>query len=145
MNCFNTWSHHSLGRKLLKTLLEMEEILTSSIFPQRFISYQRKIVPFEPHLNCHLQVYNLDKSIFLSCSRVNPLPHDKILDWSKLEAFADDQRKWNLKLKICFWKDGNHFGKRRNCWLLAFSPFPKMLRNASFLRTIKFKNLDFLW
>ena len=29
--------------------------------------------------------------------RVNSLPDDKILDWSKLKAFADDRIIYNLK------------------------------------------------
>ena len=50
---------------------------------------------------------------------INPLPNVKYLDWSKFKAFADDLRKEN-----CFRKDRKHCGKRRKCWLPAFSPFP---------------------
>ena len=31
---------------------------------------------------------------------VNSFPNDKILDWSKLKAFADDKRNVNEKLKL---------------------------------------------
>ena len=58
------------------------------------------------------------------------LTNNKFLDWSKLKALADD--KINVtklkfeKSEICFWKVGKHYGKRRKCWLPAFSPFPRM-------------------
>ena len=32
------------------------------------------------------------------------LPHNKMLDWSKLKAFADDNIDVNDKLKFCFGK-----------------------------------------
>ena len=36
-----------------------------------------------------------------SRSTINPLPNDKVLDWSKLEAFADD--KIYLTEKLIFY------------------------------------------
>ena len=33
--------------------------------------------------------------------------------------------------------DRNHFGKRRKCWLPAFSPFPKMFSKTFFLGVVK--------
>ena len=68
----------------------------------------------------------------------NFLPNDKFLDLSKLKAFADDkinvqiesicrrQNKCNLKTEILFGIGRKHCGKRRKCWLPAFSPFPTM-------------------
>ena len=54
---------------------------------------------------------------------INPLPNDRFLDCSKLKAFADDN---------CFWKGRKHCGKRRKCWLPAFSPFPTMFSSKGF-------------
>ena len=34
------------------------------------------------------------------CHNINSLPHDKILDWFKLKAFADDKIKVTEKLKF---------------------------------------------
>ena len=47
----------------------------------------------------------------------NPLPNDNFLDWSKLEAFANDKINVN---------DRKHCGKKGKCWLPAFSLFPTM-------------------
>ena len=48
---------------------------------------------------------------------------------------------------ICFGKGRKHCGKRRKCWLTAFSPFPTMYSKGFFHRVIKscdcvFKNLE---
>ena len=53
-----------------------------------------------------------------------------------MRAFADDKINFNEKL-ICFGKGRKQFGKRRKCWLPAFSPFPKMFSKASFFRVVK--------
>ena len=50
------------------------------------------------------------------------LPNDKILDWSKWKASTDDK----INLKFVFVKGRKHCGKRKICWLPAFSPFPTM-------------------
>ena len=103
---------------------------------------------------------------------VNSLPNDKILDWSKLKAFANDilklakrmvfvsdrvenivgkgenagyiksqsicrrQNKCNLTTDVLFWMDRIHCGKRRKCWLPAFSPFVAMFLKAFFFRVV---------
>ena len=54
------------------------------------------------------------------------LPNDKILDWSKLKAFAEDKIK-ELKIIIFVWdRFENTVGRRRKCWLPVFSPFPSV-------------------
>ena len=65
-----------------------------------------------------------------SCKVINPLPHDKVLDCSKLKAFAVDKINDSEKLKICFEKCRKRCGKRRKCCLPAFSPFPTMFSIA---------------
>ena len=54
---------------------------------------------------------------------LNSLPNDKILDQSRLKAFADDTIKVTQKLKFVLGWVENIVGKRRKCWLPAFSPF----------------------
>ena len=54
------------------------------------------------------------------------LPNNKILALNKFEEFADD--KFNAaKILISFFDRAvKHCGKRRKCWLPAFSSFPTM-------------------
>ena len=72
----------------------------------------------------------------LSFSRLNCLPNNKILDWSKLKGFADDKVKV-AEVEICIEKGRKQCGKRRKCWLPAFSPFPTMFSKGFFLRAVK--------
>ena len=64
------------------------------------------------------------------------LPNDKILDLSKLKASADDKMDCDSKTEIYFGKGRKHSGKRRNCWLQAFSPFPSMIPKGYFLKVV---------
>ena len=41
------------------------------------------------------------------------------------------------KIEICFGKSRKHCGKRRKCWLPAFSPFPTNFSKGLFLRVVK--------
>ena len=68
---------------------------------------------------------------------LNPLPNEKILDLSKLKAFADDKISVTQKLKFFFGKGRKHCGNRRKCWLPAFSPFLTMFTIGYFLRVMK--------
>ena len=66
---------------------------------------------------------------------LNPSPQDKLLNSFKLRAFADD--KINVtKKEILFGMVRKHCGKRRKCWLAAFSPFPTMFSEAFFSRVV---------
>ena len=56
----------------------------------------------------------------------NPLPNDKISDWSNFKAFAVNKIYVPEKLKFYFWKGRKYYGERRKGWLPAFSPFPIM-------------------
>ena len=58
--------------------------------------------------------------------RIKSLLNNKILDWSKFKAFADD--KLNVARIMISVSDRveNIVGKVRKCWLPAFSPFPTM-------------------
>ena len=69
------------------------------------------------------------------------LPYYKISDWSKLRAFADDKINVNQKLKFVFGKSRKHRGKRRKCWLPAFSPFPTMFSKDFFFKVVRIRKL----
>ena len=57
--------------------------------------------------------------------RLNPLAKDKNFYCFKFKAFADN--KINVKnIEKCLCEGRKHCGKRRKCWLPAFSPFPTM-------------------
>ena len=75
------------------------------------------------------------KAIFplLVCGKIvmllNPLPDDKILDWSKLTAFADDKFKVTKMRFSLFGRVENTGGKGENAgyqhFLLFLQCFPK--------------------
>ena len=64
--------------------------------------------------------------------RVKSLKSNKILDWSKPRALADDETGFDRKTDICFGNGRKHSRKRRKCWLPAFSPFPTMFSRLFF-------------
>ena len=74
-------------------------------------------------------------STFLSA--LNSFPNDKILAKTKLKAFADDKFDMAEKLKFVLEMVEKHHGKRRKCWLPAFSPFPTMFSKGLFPRVVK--------
>ena len=61
---------------------------------------------------------------------LNPLPHDKTLDQTKLKTFADD--KLNVTKISVFDKSRKHCGKRRNCLYKQFLLFLQCFQKASF-------------
>ena len=67
----------------------------------------------------------------------NSLPNDNILDWSKVKAFADHNINVTKILKFVLGNGRKHSGKRRKCWLPAFSPFPTMFSKDFFFRVVK--------
>ena len=64
---------------------------------------------------------------------LNPLPDDKILDWSKIETSCRKHFKVHLELKISAIYGRKHCEKRRNCLLQAISPFIRMFSTAIYL------------
>ena len=51
-----------------------------------------------------------------------------------MEALTDNKIN-DSYVEICISR--KHFGKRRKCWLPAFSPFPKVFSKASCLKVIE--------
>ena len=68
----------------------------------------------------------------MKVTMVNSLPNDKILDWSKLKAYAGDKINVTAQLKFVMGRVENIVGKGEN----AFSPFP-----AVFSKVFIFKEL----
>ena len=67
---------------------------------------------------------------------INSLPNNKILDWSKLKAFADDNLYEAQMMIYVFDWAGKIVGKGENAGNQHFSPFPTMFSNALFLRVV---------
>ena len=57
---------------------------------------------------------------------------EKILDWSKLKAFADDKIKVTEKLKFALGRVENTVGKGENAGYQHFLLFPQCFQKASF-------------
>ena len=72
---------------------------------------------------------------FVVCKCFNPLPNDKVLNETKFKAFADN--KLNYKKIIFLSLIEQKTGKRRKCWLPAFSPFHALFSKAMFPRVAK--------
>ena len=60
-----------------------------------------------------------------------------MLDWSELKAFAENRIIVTEKLKVYVRKGRKQCGKRRKCWLPAFSPFPHNVFKSLFFQGSK--------
>ena len=79
----------------------------------------------------------MDEANFETLCCFNCLPNDEFIDWSKLKALAYNRINVTEKLKNCFGKSRKHDGKRRKCWLKAFSPFPIMFSKGLLSGSLK--------
>ena len=68
---------------------------------------------------------------------INSLPNDKILDWSKLKALADDKINVTEKLKFVLRRVENIVGKGENAGYQHFLLFPQCFQKASFQGSLK--------
>ena len=83
--------------------------------------------------------------VFQNCFRrllifirvVDSLPNDKILDWSKLKAFADHKINASEKLKFGMGRVENIVGKGENAGHQHFLLFPQCFQKASCTRSLK--------
>ena len=62
----------------------------------------------------------------------NPFPHNKILDQTKLKAFADDKLNVTKIMISVYDRVENIVEKRRNCFYKQFPFFPQLFSKASF-------------
>ena len=68
---------------------------------------------------------------------VNPLPDDKILNLSKLKAFAGEKINVSEKLKYPYGRVENIVGKGENAGYQHFLLFPQCFQKATFSGSLK--------
>ena len=69
--------------------------------------------------------------------RFNSLPNDKILDWSKLKAIADENLKVVKMIIYILDRDENIVGKGENAGYQYFLLFPQCVQKPSCPRSLK--------
>ena len=115
----------ALGNKPFENIVGKGEITGIEqflLFPQCFLSIWITFCHFRQIWNCHLQTLSVWKSlIFVVWQWVNYLANNKILRLVKIQSICTWQNKCEWKIEICFGMDRKHCGKRRKCWLPAFS------------------------
>ena len=57
---------------------------------------------------------------------VNSLSNDKIVDLSEMKVLADGKNYFTYKKEIQYGRSRKFCGKRKKCWLPAFSPLLAM-------------------
>ena len=72
----------------------------------------------------------------------NPLPNDKILDWSILKAFADNNITVTQNFRFALEKLENFVGKGENADYQQFCLFPQCFQKASFSGLLKVVSKD---
>ena len=73
----------------------------------------------------------------LETTCINSLPHNKILDSSKLKAFADDKLNATEKLKFVLGRVENIVGKGENAGYQHFLLFPQCFQKPSLSGSLK--------
>ena len=68
---------------------------------------------------------------------LNSLPNNKILDWSKLKAFADDKINVTENLKFVLRNVENIVEKGKNAGYQHFHLLPRCFKEASFSGSLK--------
>ena len=92
----------------------------------------QKIYSFSLHRPRRLTWVNVSQNIPLSCMVLNPFPHDKILDQTKLKAFADDKLNVTKMIISVFDRVENIVGIGEIACTSNFS-FPQCFQKAAFL------------
>ena len=78
---------------------------------------------------------------------LNSSQKDKVLELTKLKAIGRWQFRYGSNDRVYFWWIGKQGGKRRKCWLPAFSPFPILFIKAFPIRIVKtpgFKKINII-
>ena len=84
----------------------------------------------------------LSKELFGVSFTFNSLQNDKILDWSKLKAFADDKLNVTKELKFVLGREENIVGKGESAGNQHFLLFPQCFQKVSFTEVLK---VGILW
>ena len=80
--------------------------------------------------------FNVLKCVYIE-ERVNSLPHDKILDVTKLKAFADSKTKVAKMMISVIDRVENIVGKGENAGYQHFLLFSQCFQKASFLGSLE--------
>ena len=92
----------------------------------------------QPDLAVHTSLfYHLILSTKLHQMPFNPLTNDKISDWSKSKAFADEKINVTKKLKLVLGRVENIEGKGENAGSQHFLLFPQCFQKASYIGSLK--------
>ena len=67
----------------------------------------------------------------------NPLSNNRILDWSKLQAFAEDKINVTQKLEVALERVENLVGKGENAGFQHLLLFPQYFQKATFSGSLK--------
>ena len=59
----------------------------------------------------------------------------------QIGSICRQQNKCKRKIENCLKKGRKHSGKRRKCWLPAFSPFPTMFSKCFFPKVVKSRDM----
>ena len=68
----------------------------------------------------------------IAFNHLNPFPNDKILDYTKLKAFADDNSTLAEKMISVYDRIENIVGKGENAGYQHFLLFPQSFQKAAF-------------
>ena len=96
-------------------------LLWSKTCHQNWIPNKKTVSAFDPIC---LQVFSL-------FCQFNSLPNDKILDWFKLKAFADNKINLAQKSKFIYGRVENIVGKGENAGYQRFLLFPQCFQTLS--------------
>ena len=69
--------------------------------------------------------------------QINYFPEEKVSDWTKLKASADDKINVTEKIEICFWKCKNMVGKGENAGFQHFLLFSQCFQKVPISRSSK--------
>ena len=79
--------------------------------------------------------FNFDRSTFLVC--INSLPNDRILDWSKFKAFADNKNRLAIMMIFVFDRAEKNVGKGENAGYQHLLLFPQCFQKAFYSGSLK--------
>ena len=89
------------------------------------------------HLSSANALNLVQSKILLFGKVLIPLPNNKILDHSKLKAFADDKINVTAKQKFVLGRVENIVGEGKNAGYQHFSPFPTMISKGFYFKVVK--------
>ena len=120
-------------------------LLAKILMQTHSIGFRRELMVLEcnlsilcgPQVSCLLRCFPCLGMCERALLVFNSLPHNKILDWSKLKAFADDKLNATEKLKFVLGRVENIVGKGENAGYQHFLLFPQCFQKPSLSGSLK--------